>query len=122
MRYRVGVFTNLSPEHINFHGSFEAYRAAKLRLFERLPSDGLAVLNADDPNVDVMRAATRARVLTYGLDQAADFAARNLSLSPRGTSFDAPDGTTIDTRLVGRFNVSNWLAAFARRDLLRRDA
>src|SRR5206468_2428761 len=56
--YRVGVFTNLSPEHINFHGSFEAYRAAKQKLFERLPAGGLAALNADDPNSAVMRAVT----------------------------------------------------------------
>src|ERR1051326_3509926 len=47
VRYQVGVFTNLSPEHLNFHGSFEAYRAAKRLLFERLPLDGVAVLNAD---------------------------------------------------------------------------
>src|SRR5205807_9257529 len=87
VNYRVGVFTNLSPEHLNFHGSFEAYRAAKRRLFERLPSDGLAVFNADDPNSDVMRAATRARVITYGLDRHADFTAADVRLSATGTSF-----------------------------------
>src|SRR5439155_24686980 len=58
--FRVGIFTNLSPEHLNFHGTFEAYRAAKARLFERLPRDGLAVLNADDPNYAFMREATSA--------------------------------------------------------------
>src|SRR5581483_875759 len=55
VRYRVGVFTNLSPEHLNFHGSFEAYRAAKRLLFERLPPDGVAVLNADDSASAAMR-------------------------------------------------------------------
>jgi len=109
--YRVGVFTNLSPEHINFHGTSEAYRAAKLRLFSRLPPDGLAVLNADDANVSFFRAATSSWVLTYGLDAAADIRASAVSLSPGGTAFDL-DGRTIRTRLVGRFNVSNWLAAF----------
>jgi UDP-N-acetylmuramoyl-L-alanyl-D-glutamate--2,6-diaminopimelate ligase len=112
--FRVGVFTNLSPEHINFHGSFEAYRAAKARLFERLPPDGLAVLNADDPNSSRMREVTRARVLTYGIEQAADFTATNVRLSPTGTSFTLePGGHEIRSRLVGRFNVANWLAAFA---------
>ena len=111
--FRVGVFTNLSPEHINFHGTFEAYRAAKARLFQRLPPDGLAVLNADDPNCNAMREATRARILTYGIDQQADFSATNIRLSPTGTSFLLePGGHEIRTRLVGRFNVSNWLAAF----------
>jgi UDP-N-acetylmuramoyl-L-alanyl-D-glutamate--2,6-diaminopimelate ligase len=112
-RFQVGVFTNLSPEHLNFHGTFEAYRAAKARLFERLPPDGLAVLNADDPNSAAMREVTAARVLSYGLDRAADITATNVRLSPAGTSFTLePGGYEIRTRLVGRFNVSNWLAAF----------
>jgi UDP-N-acetylmuramoyl-L-alanyl-D-glutamate--2,6-diaminopimelate ligase len=112
--YQVGVFTNLSPEHINFHGSFEAYRDAKRLLFERLPPDGLAVLNADDPNSSHMRAATVASVVTYGLDAAADIVARDIRLTPRGTSFVIePGGVRIESRLIGRFNVSNWLAAYA---------
>jgi UDP-N-acetylmuramoyl-L-alanyl-D-glutamate--2,6-diaminopimelate ligase len=112
--YRVGVFTNLSPEHINFHGSFEAYRDAKRLLFERLPSDGLAVLNADDPNSSFMHAATRAQVVTYGIECPADIVARDINLTPRGTTFVLePGGVSVRTRLIGRFNVSNWLAAFA---------
>ncbi|MDQ6671752.1 MAG: UDP-N-acetylmuramoyl-L-alanyl-D-glutamate--2,6-diaminopimelate ligase [Chloroflexota bacterium] len=112
--FQVGVFTNLSPEHLNFHGTFEAYRAAKARLFQQLPPHGLAVLNADDPNSTFMRQATRARVLTYGVDQPADFLATSVRLSATGTSFCLePGGHEIHTRLVGRFNVSNWLAAFA---------
>jgi UDP-N-acetylmuramoyl-L-alanyl-D-glutamate--2,6-diaminopimelate ligase len=114
VHFQVGVFTNLSPEHINFHGSFEAYRAAKRLLFERLPADGLAVLNADDPNSVVMRAATPARTVTYAIDQPADIFARDLRLTPSGTTFVVePGAVTITTRLVGRFNVSNWLAAYA---------
>jgi UDP-N-acetylmuramoyl-L-alanyl-D-glutamate--2,6-diaminopimelate ligase len=112
--FKVGVFTNLSPEHINFHGSFEAYRAAKTKLFEMLPVDGLAVLNVDDPSHVSMRAATCARVLTYGVDAPADFMAGDVRLTPRGTTFRLlPTGTEVQTRLVGRFNVSNWLAAYA---------
>lgn len=112
--YRVGIFTNLSPEHINFHGSFEAYLAAKRRLFERLPADGHAVLNADDAGFEAMRGATRAHVLTYGLERPADFTARDLQLGARGTRFTLlPGELTIETRLVGRFNVANWLAAYA---------
>jgi UDP-N-acetylmuramoyl-L-alanyl-D-glutamate--2,6-diaminopimelate ligase len=109
--YRVGVFTNLSPEHLNFHGSFEAYRLAKRRLFERLPADGLAVLNADDPSSDVMREATAARVLTYSLRGNADVVASDITLSPSGTMFRI-DSTNLHTRLVGRFNIANWLAAY----------
>jgi UDP-N-acetylmuramoyl-L-alanyl-D-glutamate--2,6-diaminopimelate ligase len=112
--YRAGIFTNLSPEHLNFHGSFEAYRNAKRKLFERLPSDGLAVLNADDPNSSAMREATCARVLSYGLECHADFTATDIRLSAGGTAFVVqPEGFEVRTRLVGRFNVSNWLAAYA---------
>jgi UDP-N-acetylmuramoyl-L-alanyl-D-glutamate--2,6-diaminopimelate ligase len=110
--YRVGVLTNLSPEHINFHGTFEAYRAAKLRLFSGLPAGGLAVLNADDPNVAFFRGATRARVLTFGIEAQSDVRAIDIGLSPRGTSFTV-EGTPIHSRLIGRFNVANWLAAYA---------
>ena len=113
VQFKAGVFTNLSPEHINYHGSFEAYRAAKRKLFERLPVDGLAVLNADDASSDAMRQATAARVLTFGLDRPADVAARDIRLSSTGTTFILdPGSTAIHTRLVGRFNVANWLAAY----------
>ncbi|HEX8969869.1 MAG TPA: UDP-N-acetylmuramoyl-L-alanyl-D-glutamate--2,6-diaminopimelate ligase, partial [Chloroflexota bacterium] len=112
--FQVGVFTNLSPEHLNFHGSFEAYLAAKRLLFERLPPEGLAVLNADDPNHHALRDATRARVMTYGVDRPADVTASDIVLSARGTSFTLqPGDARVRTRLIGRFNVSNWLAAYA---------
>ena len=114
--YRVGAFTNLSPEHINFHGTFEAYRDAKRMLFERLPVEGLAVLNADDASAAAMRAATRARVTTYALDAMADLRATDVRLSASGTHFKAhlPDGrqVDVDSQLLGRFNVANWLAAY----------
>lgn len=119
VRYRVGVFTNLSPEHINFHGSFEAYRAAKRKLFERLPSDGLAVLNADDPSSTAMHVMTRARVMTFAIETpAADVCAEDIRLSPSGTTFMCIDRSrrervSVASRLLGRFNVANWLAAYA---------
>lgn len=112
--YEVGVFTNLSPEHINFHGSFEAYRAAKRLLFARLPATGVAVLNADDPSSNVMQSATSARVLTYALDHPADFTAHGVVLTSSGTEFVVEPGSArVRSHLVGRFNVSNWLAAYA---------
>src|SRR5216683_2767863 len=100
VNFKVGVFTNLSPEHINFHGSFEAYLAAKRRLFECLPKDGLAVLNADDPASAEMRKAILARVLTYGLDNPADLTASDVKVSPRGTTFITLD-RLVETSLVG---------------------
>jgi UDP-N-acetylmuramoyl-L-alanyl-D-glutamate--2,6-diaminopimelate ligase len=115
--YRVGVFTNLSPEHLNFHGTFEQYREAKSQLFRRLPAFGLAVLNLDDPASNYMGSVTRARIATYGFESASAYRASDVQLSADGTSFTlhAPgeEPTKLQTALVGRFNVANWLAAYA---------
>lgn len=115
-RFEVGVFTNLTRDHLDFHRSMEAYRAAKARLFAVLPAQGWAVLNADDPSAPVMRAVTRARVLTYGLRARAEVRARNVRLHLRGSEFvaETPAGTeVISLRLAGGFNVANALAALA---------
>jgi UDP-N-acetylmuramoyl-L-alanyl-D-glutamate--2,6-diaminopimelate ligase len=117
--FDVAVFTNLSPEHLNFHGTLEAYRAAKATLMAMLPASdttgpAYAAINRDDPSADVMISASRAPVRTYGIDGAADFAASAVVLSPVGSTFtvDTPDGRfELETHLLGRFNVSNWLAA-----------
>src|SRR5260221_3428635 len=71
------VFTNLAPEHLNFHGSFDAYRATKGRLFAA-PELRWAVLNADDPASEYFRARTAARVSSYGLHQSADLVAEEI--------------------------------------------
>ncbi|HLZ71118.1 MAG TPA: UDP-N-acetylmuramoyl-L-alanyl-D-glutamate--2,6-diaminopimelate ligase [Dehalococcoidia bacterium] len=120
--YDVAVFTNLSPDHLDFHGTVDAYAAAKARLFAMLDLSidkgvpKLAVLNADDPASARMAAATRASRLTYGIDAAADVRAREIDLQPDGSALllQTPAGT-VRTRLglPGRFNVANALAAAA---------
>ncbi len=115
-RFEVGVFTNLTRDHLDFHRSMEAYRAAKARLFAVLPAQGWAVLNADDPSAPVMRAVTRARVLTYGLRARAEVRARDVRLHLRGSEFvaETPAGTvSVSLQLAGGFNVANALAALA---------
>lgn len=115
-RFRIGVFTNLTRDHLDFHQSMEAYRAAKARLFAGLPAEGWAVLNADDPAAALMRRVTRARVVTYGVRAAADVRGRDIRLRLDGTEFiaETPAGTTpIRLRLAGGFNVWNALAAVA---------
>ncbi len=112
----VGVFTNLTRDHLDFHKTMDAYRAAKGRLFAMLPDQGWAVLNADDPSSAVLRAVTRARVITYGIRQPADVRGRDLALHLRGSTFvvDTPAGSaTVALRLAGGFNVANALAALA---------
>ena len=114
--FTVGVFTNLTRDHLDFHHSMEAYRAAKARLFAMTDPSGWVVLNADDPAAGVMRAVSRARVMTYGLARPADVRGRDLTLHLRGSEFtaDTPAGSVrVTLRLAGAFNVANALAALA---------
>lgn len=130
----VAVLTNIGHEHLEFHGTHEAYRAAKRLLFERLArgpwvmgkSDrGSAVLNADDPHVGEFAAAARdagARLIAYGTDasigavlpDATHLLARDVRHEGAGMAFrlDRPGGPLdVRLRLTGRFNVHNALAA-----------
>jgi UDP-N-acetylmuramoyl-L-alanyl-D-glutamate--2,6-diaminopimelate ligase len=131
--YDAAVFTNLTHEHLELHGSFERYRAAKVRLFEALasgpenpaktvggrPWPKLAVINRDDASAGWFETAARdacATVLTYGLDPAADVRAIGVEedASRLRVRFTAPSGTgSLELRLAGRFNVHNALAVVA---------
>jgi len=118
-RFGAAVFTNLTQDHLDFHGNMEEYLEAKLRLFadpDYLPADGarLNVLNADDPAAPQFSAQARGHTLTYGLVSAAEAYAEDVVLTPQGTRFTAvlPRGPIgIAMQPVGRFNVSNALAA-----------
>ncbi len=112
-----GVFTNLTGDHLDYHRSMEDYAAAKRRLFELLPGDAIAVINADDPWCHRIGSGATGRVFEYGLDaKRADFTARILSADSTGSRLrligpgvDFPIGLS----LLGRHNVSNALAAAA---------
>jgi UDP-N-acetylmuramoyl-L-alanyl-D-glutamate--2,6-diaminopimelate ligase len=141
--YDVAVLTNVTSEHLEFHGSLEAYRAAKQRLFELLavsdanPEMGWgkhAVVNADDPQGRIAAhtaAAAGARVLRYGVpdarpkDPTLDLTASDVSDGPDGLRFQArmPGWTgPVELRLAGRFNVHNALAALGVAKALGLDA
>jgi UDP-N-acetylmuramoyl-L-alanyl-D-glutamate--2,6-diaminopimelate ligase len=117
----VAVFTNLSPEHLDFHGTLQAYLEAKGILFEMLThgrDKGVpkaAVLNADDPHWQYLadRAAS-SRIISYGIDALADVQATVLAADATGSKLNiAAFGDSVEFRLplVGRFNVHNALAA-----------
>jgi len=117
--FRVGAFTNLSREHLDYHRTMRAYFEAKAGLFERLPGaalGGVAVLNLDDPAGRAMVARTGARVL--GVSSArrpgAFLASENIRATARGTVFVLREGTRrmpVRLRLLGDYNVSNALVA-----------
>lgn len=113
MTFAAAVFTNLTRDHLDFHGDMESYFAAKRRLFEMLGPDAPGVINADDPRAGALAAAC-ARPITYGLQKPADVRPEQLTLDLDGVRFRAatPAGP-IDVRssLVGRPNAYNLLAA-----------
>jgi UDP-N-acetylmuramyl-tripeptide synthetase len=128
--FDIGVFTNLTQDHLDYHGTMERYRDAKAELFRMLNQSidkGLAkaaVLNGDDPISAYMRSQTDARVLQYGFERFAEVSAGDRRDTPSGVEFQAchvvrqPTGEhvrCVDARapLLGEFNILNCLAAVA---------
>lgn len=115
----VAVLTNVTHEHLDYHGSFENYRAAKGIMFEMLKRSRVkgsqlkvAVLNRDDPSYEYYAAIPADRVISYGIQQPADFRVEAVEYQPDQTIFRL--GTEVyTTQLVGAFNVYNALAALA---------
>jgi UDP-N-acetylmuramoyl-L-alanyl-D-glutamate--2,6-diaminopimelate ligase len=120
--YDVAVVTNVTADHLDFHGSREEYLAAKGRLFAMLDEavdkglDKAAVLNADEPAVAHFAGLTRARIVTYGVQKAADVQAADVADTEWGSRFHLrAQGSELEVAigLPGLFNVYNSLAAAA---------
>jgi UDP-N-acetylmuramoyl-L-alanyl-D-glutamate--2,6-diaminopimelate ligase len=112
--FDVGVFTNLTGDHLDYHKTTGNYFKAKKRLFDKLKADGSAVLNMDDKKVASLKRSMKSRVITYGIKGKADVRAMDIALSMEGTKFTVrTSNTTFDirTKLIGIHNVSNILAA-----------
>lgn len=123
--FDAAVFTNLSLDHLDYHGNLEDYAAAKRKLFQSLDIKNspkrkkfpkTACLNADSPWTNFMREGCKAHILTYSCDSPSDFKAENLKMTAKGTTFDllhAGQVHTAFTPMVGRFNIYNSLAAIS---------
>lgn len=131
INYDVAVFTNLTPEHIEAHGSFEKYKQAKGQLFKKtarsckINTHKYSIINGDDANADYFLSFDCERNIIYGINNSPRpglpyLRARDIKLSPTGTTFQIEytesNGKVLETRLfrsnlVGTFNVYNLLAA-----------
>lgn len=116
--FRTAIFTNLTQDHLDYHGTLEQYRRTKSLLFSGLGYTPLkqkyAILNADDPNFKYFYKSTSVEVITYGLDHVSDVSATNITMSSSGIRFLLSTfigETEIEIKLVGRFNVYNALAS-----------
>ena len=112
------VFTNITPEHLDYHKDMVTYLSDKARIFEYLKPGGVGVLNEDDPMVIGLRdKIDLPRLVTFGLGEGSDFRADNIIMSAEGTEFDLVTrdiGTArVKTSFIGRHNVYNMLAAAA---------
>lgn len=114
---RISVVTNVGTAHVGEFGGQDNIALAKGEIVEALPEGGLAVLNADDPRVRNMAERTKARVVTYGLDETADIRATDVTLNEQGQpsyTLHTPEGTSaVRLQFVGRPQVYNSLAAAA---------
>jgi UDP-N-acetylmuramoyl-L-alanyl-D-glutamate--2,6-diaminopimelate ligase len=115
--FAVAALTNLTAhEHLDYHGTFENYRDAKLRLFRDLPAAATAVINRDDPQAALFADTTEAGKLTFGLDGPADVSIADWEVTLEGTTgrLCTPAGETrVEAPLVGRYNVMNLLTGAA---------
>jgi UDP-N-acetylmuramoyl-L-alanyl-D-glutamate--2,6-diaminopimelate ligase len=135
--YDIAIFTNLTHEHLEFHGTFDAYRDAKLSLFRRLgrgpaksldrPWPSVAIINRDDPAAPMFEAAAAAAgvsSISYGESPSADVRATSIAEDARSLRFDVATPSwqgSLALQLAGRFNVHNALAAIALGEALELD-
>jgi UDP-N-acetylmuramoyl-L-alanyl-D-glutamate--2,6-diaminopimelate ligase len=115
LSFAAGLFTNLTRDHLDFHGDMESYGAAKRRLFEMLPAGAPGVVNADDPKASYFLEAAP-RPVTFAVRRAADVTPRDVSLTLGGLAFEVatPAGTVrVRSSLVGQPNVYNILGVVA---------
>ncbi|MBS5115243.1 MAG: UDP-N-acetylmuramoyl-L-alanyl-D-glutamate--2,6-diaminopimelate ligase [Erysipelotrichaceae bacterium] len=113
--FDIAVFTNLSPDHLDFHGNMEDYIQAKLKLFSMMKPGGVAIINRDDELMyHKISSVTKARVYSYGIKNPAYLRAFDVQLNIDHTSFKImyeEKTYTLKTKLLGEFNIYHILAS-----------
>ncbi len=113
LHFQVGIFSNLTQDHLDYHKTMECYAAEKKKLFDQCD---IGLFNADDPYGAYMQKDVSCRSYTYGVDQAADYRAEGVQLHAHGVEYDlvAPQGKGhVELPIPGRFSVYNSLACAA---------
>ena len=116
MRFHIAVFTNLSQDHLDFHRTFENYKAAKMRIFSLLKKGGFAIFNLDDPASKAIELMDLENRVSYGVENRGDIFAEIIKDSIDGLNVDViykEQRYRINSNLIGKFNIYNILAAFA---------
>ena len=111
LEFKVGIFSNLTHDHLDYHGTFAEYLRCKKMFFDSLPSTAYAIVNIDDRNGLVMVQNTAAKVVTYSCRSGADHNCRIIEEGFEGMMLKI-DGTEVWTKLVGAHNAYNILAVY----------
>ena len=117
LHFAAGVFTNITHDHLDYHGTFAEYIKAKKRFFDQLPASAFALVNADDVNSAVMLQNTKASKHSYAVRSMADHRARIVENQLTGLHLNI-DGHDVYARLIGEFNASNLLAVYTTATLM----
>ena len=120
LKFAGGVFTNITRDHLDYHGTFDNYIAAKKGFFDQLPSDAFALINADQVHGETMVQDTKAKVSSYSLNAVADFKAKILENQFDGLHLHV-DGHELYSKLIGGFNAYNIMAAYGTAILMGMD-
>ena len=111
LEFKVGIFSNLTHDHLDYHGTFAEYLRCKQAFFDQLYKDAYAITNTDDRNGRIMVQNTKAHIVTYGCKTAADHKCRIIEEGFDGMLLNI-DGKEVWTRLVGAHNAYNLLALY----------
>ena len=112
LEFKLGIFSNLTHDHLDYHKTFAEYLRCKKLFFDMLPESAIALINDDDRNGRVMVQNTKAQVVTYAVQGLADHTARILEQNFDGMLLKM-DGTDTWCRLIGRHNAYNLLAIYS---------
>lgn len=112
LKFKIGAFTNITHDHLDYHKTFANYLAAKKKFFDELPQDAIAITNMDDKNGLVMLQNTKAKKITYSLKSTSDYKAKAMEVRLDGMLLQF-NGQEFWTSLTGKFNIYNELLAFA---------
>lgn len=112
VKFAAAVFTNITHDHLDYHGSFNNYIKAKKGLFDRMPSGSIAVINNDDNHGEIMVQNCKSRVVTFGMKTMCDYRAKLLEHQFTGMQL-LLDSKELFTKLIGSFNAMNLLAVYA---------
>ncbi|MCF7825517.1 MAG: UDP-N-acetylmuramoyl-L-alanyl-D-glutamate--2,6-diaminopimelate ligase [Candidatus Marinimicrobia bacterium] len=116
LTFDVAIYTNLTQDHLDYHGSLEDYLAAKQLLFKGLPKESVAIVNMDDPYAERIIEVCVAKIIRYGYNSHAEYHILDHSINRHGVelTLDTPYGQrVVQVNTVGTFNYYNFLAAYA---------